>query len=68
MMRKVTPAKLALVIGLGTLGAGYSSTFGSLDLPFHLENYLVLVPIQMGSLIYLFGFRRDVIGRTSKED
>lgn len=67
-MNKFTPTKLAVMIGLGTLGAGYSSSFGNLDLPFHLENYLVLVPVQLGVLIYLFGFRRDLIDRKTKDD
>ena len=67
-MNKVTPKKLAIAIGLGTLGAGYISTFGSMDLPFHLENYLVVVPIQLGALVYLFGFRRDLISKQTKDD
>ena len=67
-MNKFTPKKLAIAIGLGTVGAGYVSTFGNMDLPFHLENYLVVVPIQLGALVYLFGFRRDLISKQTKDD
>jgi hypothetical protein len=67
-MNKFTTKKLAITIGLGTVGAGYVSTFGSMDLPFHLENYLVVVPVQLGALVYLFGFRRDLIGKQMKDD
>jgi hypothetical protein len=67
-MKKLTQTRLTMAIGLGTVGAAYISAFGSMDLPFHLENYLVVVPIQLGALVYFFGFRRDLIIKQTKDD
>jgi hypothetical protein len=55
---KKTALKAIGLLGLATLSAGYFGTFSQLDLPFNAENYLMLVPVQVGVLAYLFLFRK----------
>jgi hypothetical protein len=52
------PQKLGSIALFTLLGAGYFSAFSSLEIPFLLRNYLILVPVQVGVLIYLWGWRR----------
>jgi|GEM_PF-550125 hypothetical protein len=52
------PKKIASIVLFATLGAGYFSTFSNLEINFFARNYLILVPVQLGVLIYLFGWRR----------
>jgi hypothetical protein len=51
---KVT--KLSLLL-LAIAGGGYFALFSSLDLPFNLQNYLILVPVQLGTAAYFLWFR-----------
>ncbi|MCY7274934.1 MAG: hypothetical protein LH702_14680 [Phormidesmis sp. CAN_BIN44] len=53
------PKKIASIVLFATLGAGYFATFSNLEINFFLRNYLILVPAQLGVLIYLFGWRRN---------
>jgi hypothetical protein len=55
---KKTALKATGLLGLATLGAGYFGAFSQLDLPFNAENYLILVPVQVGVLAYFFLFRK----------
>ncbi len=52
------PKKIAAIAFLAILGAGYFTTFSNLEINFFVRNYLILVPVQLGALIYLFGWRR----------
>jgi hypothetical protein len=49
-----TVLKATTLVGLAALGAGYFGGFSQLNLPFNFENYLMLVPIQLGVLVYFF--------------
>jgi hypothetical protein len=50
--------KASSAIGLSLLGSAYFTTFSQMDLPMGLENYLILVPVQLGVLSYFFVFRK----------
>ena len=50
--------KIAPITLFAVLGAGYFTTFSNLEINFLVRNYLILAPIQIGVLIYLFGWRR----------
>lgn len=52
-LKKIAPIALFAI-----LGAGYFTTFSNLEINFFARNYLILVPLQLGVLIYLFGWRR----------
>jgi hypothetical protein len=57
-MRKLF-LKAPSTIALALLGGGYFSAFSQLDLPMGLENYLILVPVQLGFLAYFLVFRKQ---------
>lgn len=50
--------KFLTTLGLVLLGAGYFSIFAELDAPLALRNYLILVPVQVGILVYLLWWQR----------
>ncbi len=52
------PKRIAAIVLLAMLGAGYFETFSNLEINFFVRNYLILVPVQLGILVYLFGWRR----------
>ena len=52
------PKRIAAIVLLAMLGAGYFETFSNLEINFFVRNYLILVPVQLGVLVYLFGWRR----------
>jgi hypothetical protein len=62
---KKTALKATGLLGLATLGAGYFGAFSQLDLPFNAENYLILVPVQVGVLAYFFLFRKPTANPSS---
>ncbi|WP_072218132.1 hypothetical protein [Leptolyngbya sp. NIES-2104] len=43
------------------LGMGYFNAFSSIDMNPFLKNYLILVPVQIGLVIYFLWFRRDTL-------
>ncbi|MBD3883349.1 hypothetical protein IFO70_16400 [Phormidium tenue FACHB-886] len=51
------PKKLALAIPLAMGGAVYFAAFAGLDVHPVLKQQLVLLPVQVGVLIYLLGWR-----------
>ncbi|GAP98998.1 hypothetical protein NIES2104_55550 [Leptolyngbya sp. NIES-2104] len=40
---------------------GYFNAFSSIDMNPFLKNYLILVPVQIGLVIYFLWFRRDTL-------
>ncbi len=64
---KKTALKATGLLGLATLGAGYFGAFSQLDLPFNAENYLILVPVQVGVLAYFFLFRKPKSNQPSAD-
>lgn len=52
MARNVTPKKVILALTLATLGAGYFGTFSGVDIFPTLKPLAMLVPVQLGVLIY----------------
>ena len=57
MTTQLTPKKAILALLLSLLGAGYFSTFSSLDLFFGLKPMVTLLPIQLGVLIYFLWWK-----------
>ncbi|OLP18004.1 hypothetical protein BST81_13260 [Leptolyngbya sp. 'hensonii'] len=57
--------KLVYLTGLALLGAGYLGSFSILDVNFILKQYLVLLPVQVGVLVYMVWIRRS---RAASED
>ena len=57
-MLTLKPQKLVFTALLALLGAGYFSAFSVLEINFILKNYLVLLPVQVGVLIYLLWWRQ----------
>ena len=51
-MPKLTPKKLAFPT-LILLGLSYFSAFSYLEIPLFLKGYLAVVPLQVGTLLYV---------------
>ncbi|MBD1844350.1 hypothetical protein H6F89_13310 [Cyanobacteria bacterium FACHB-63] len=58
-MRKLS--KSSLLFFYSVLGMGYFNAFSSLDINPILRNYLILVPVQIGLVVYFLWFRRDTL-------
>ncbi|MBD1823327.1 hypothetical protein H6F51_12635 [Cyanobacteria bacterium FACHB-DQ100] len=54
-------SKSSLLFFYGVLGMGYFNAFSSLDINPILRNYLILVPVQIGLVVYFLWFRRDTL-------
>ncbi|BAS57014.1 MULTISPECIES: hypothetical protein [Leptolyngbya] len=59
MLQKLPKPSLYFLCAL--LGMGYFNAFSSLDINPILKNYLALVPVQIGLVIYFLWFRRDTL-------
>lgn len=57
MLRKLSKPSLLFFCAL--FGMGYFNAFSSLDVNPVLKNVLVLLPVQLGLVIYFLWFRRD---------
>ncbi len=60
--------KLVSMTLLGSLGLAYFAAFSALDINFIFKDYLVLVPVQLGVLVYLLWFRQTDKATTSASD
>jgi hypothetical protein len=64
--------KPTLLLLCAALGAGYLGLFSTVEMPGMLEGFVVLLPVQVGVLVYLLGFRRSanraLDGRGSERD
>ncbi|MBW4442671.1 MAG: hypothetical protein KME10_15830 [Plectolyngbya sp. WJT66-NPBG17] len=56
-MQKLSKSPLLFLYAV--LGMGYFNAFSSIDINPVLRNYLILVPVQIGLVIYFLWFRRD---------
>ncbi|MER3433259.1 MAG: hypothetical protein C4288_07485 [Leptolyngbya sp. ERB_1_1] len=54
-------SKPPLLFLYAVLGMGYFNAFSSLDINPILRNYLALVPVQLGLVIYFLWLRRDTL-------
>lgn len=52
MLRSLTPKKVILALVLSSLGAGYFGTFSGLEMSAGIKPIAMLVPVQLGVLIY----------------
>ena len=52
MLRSLTPRKVILALMLSSLGAGYFGTFSGLEISAGIKPIAMLVPVQLGVLIY----------------
>jgi hypothetical protein len=50
--------KVVLPVLLLLLGAGYFGLFSQFEVPALLKSQLVLLPVQVGTLVYLLGWRQ----------
>lgn len=57
-MRTLTPKKVALTLFLALLGASYLGAFSFVEVHPILKTQVVLLPVQLGVLVYLLGWRR----------
>ncbi len=57
MLRSLTPKKVILALMLSTLGAGYFGTFSGLDMSAGIKPMAMLVPVQLGVLIYFLWWK-----------
>lgn len=58
MSFRPTPKKVILALVLTSLGAGYFGTFSGLEVYAGIKPSLMLIPVQVGVLFYLLGWRR----------
>lgn len=58
-MPTLKPKKLLYATLLAGLGAGYFVGFSGIEAPSVLKTQLVLLPIQIGALIYLLWWRQQ---------
>jgi len=54
-------SKPSLLFLYAVLGMGYFNAFSALDINPILRNYLALVPVQLGLVIYFLWLRRDTL-------
>ncbi|MBI4783974.1 MAG: hypothetical protein HY785_22030 [Oscillatoriophycideae cyanobacterium NC_groundwater_1537_Pr4_S-0.65um_50_18] len=53
------PKRLMFALPLALLGAGYFAAFSGLESPPILKEQLVLLPVQLGILVYLLWWRQE---------
>jgi hypothetical protein len=59
MLQKIPKPSLYFLSAM--LGMGYFNAFSSIDINPILKNYLALVPVQIGLVIYFLWIRRDTL-------
>ncbi|HEY9627939.1 MAG TPA: hypothetical protein V6C84_11605 [Coleofasciculaceae cyanobacterium] len=57
-MPTLKPKRLMFALPLALLGAGYFAAFSALETPPILKEQLVLLPVQLGVLVYLLWWRQ----------
>ncbi len=57
MSRSLTPKKMILALVLSILGAGYFGTFSGLEISTGLKPMAMLVPVQLGVVIYFLWWK-----------
>lgn len=57
MPRALTPKKIILALVLSTLGVGYFGTFRGLEISAGLKPMAMLVPVQLGVVIYFLWWK-----------
>lgn len=50
--------KMSRFMFLAALGCGYFTTFNQFEMPFLMQGYLFLFPIQVGTLVYFFWWQK----------